>query len=137
MSEKMKLSVDTGSITVELEDKNGNVIGEFEFVPTDTDILKRFDAVVDAMNNLQLGDNPTAEAIIQASDAVREQFDYLLGGKVSDGIFAKCGPFTTVKSGNFFFEEVLEGIGNLIESTTKQRINKKLSKARKAAAKYQ
>ena len=137
MSEKMKLAVDTGSITVELEDKNGNVIGEFEFVPTDTDILKRFDAVVDAMNNLQLGDNPTAEAIIQASDAVREQFDYLLGGKVSDGIFAKCGPFTTVKSGNFFFEEVLEGIGNLIESTTKQRINKKLSKARKAAAKYQ
>jgi hypothetical protein len=137
MSEKMKLSVDTGSITVELEDKNGNVIGEFEFVPTDTDILKRFDAVVDAMNNLQMGDNPTAEAIVQASDTVREQFDYLLGGKVSDGIFAKCGPFTTVKSGNFFFEEVLEGIGNLIESTTKQRINKKLSKARKAAAKYQ
>lgn len=137
MSEKMKLSVDTGSITVELEDKNGNVIGEFEFVPTDTDILKRFDAVVDAMNNLQMGDNPTAEAIIQTSDTVREQFDYLLSGKVSDGIFAKCGPFTTVKSGNFFFEEVLEGIGNLIESTTKQRINKKLSKARKAAAKYQ
>lgn len=137
MSEKMKLSVDTGSITVELEDKNGNVIGEFEFVPTDTDILKRFDAVVDAMNNLQMGDNPTAEAIVQTSDTVREQFDYLLGGKVSDGIFAKCGPFTTVKSGNFFFEEVLEGIGNLIESTTKQRINKKLSKARKAAAKYQ
>ena len=137
MSEKMKLSVDTGSITVELEDKNGNVIGEFEFVPTDTDILKRFDAVVDAMNNLQMGDNPTADAIIQASDTVREQFDYLLGGKVSGGIFAKCGPFTTVKSGNFFFEEVLEGIGGLIESTTKQRINKKLSKARKAAAKYQ
>ena len=137
MSEKMKLSVDTGSITVELEDKNGNVIGEFEFVPTDTDILKRFDAVVDAMNNLQLGENPAAEAIVQASDTVREQFDYLLGGKVSDGIFAKCGPFTTVKSGNFFFEEVLEGVGNLIESTTKQRINKKLSKARKAAAKYQ
>lgn len=137
MSEKMKLAVDTGSITVELEDKNGNVIGDFEFVPTDTDILKRFDAVVDAMNNLQMGDNPTAEAIIQASDTVREQFDYLLGGKVSDGIFAKCGPFTTVKSGNFFFEEVLEGIGGLIESTTKQRISKKLSKARKAAAKYQ
>ena len=137
MSEKMKLSVDTGSITVELEDKNGNVIGEFEFVPTDTDILKRFDAVVDAMNNLQTGDNPTAEAIVQASDTVREQFDYLLGGKVSDGIFSKCGPFTTVRSGSFFFEEVLEGIGNLIESTTKQRINKKLSKARKAAAKYQ
>ena len=137
MSEKMKLAVDTGSITVELEDKNGSVIGEFEFVPTDTDILKRFDAVVDAMNNLHIGDNPEAEAIIQASDTVREQCDYLLGGKVSDGIFAKCGPFTTVRSGSFFFEEVLEGIGNLVESTTKQRINKKLSKARKAAAKYQ
>lgn len=137
MSEKMKLAVDTGSITVELEDKNGNVIGEFEFVPNDSDILKRFDAVVEAMNNMQFGDSPTAEAVAQASNAVREQFDFLLGGKVSEGIFAKCGPFTVVKSGNFFFEEVLEGIGGLIESTTKQRINKKLAKARKAAAKYQ
>lgn len=137
MSEKMKLSVDTGSINVELEDKNGNIIGEFEFVPTDSDILKRFEAVVDVFNGMAFGDEPDTETINRAADTVREQFDYLLGGPVSAGIFAKCGPFTVVKSGNFFFEEVLEGVGGLIESATKQRINKKLAKARKAAAKYQ
>lgn len=137
MSEKMKLSVDTGSINVELEDKNGNIIGEFEFVPTDSDILKRFEAVVNVFNGMSFGDEPDTETINRAADTVREQFDYLLGGPVSVGIFAKCGPFTVVKSGNFFFEEVLEGVGGLIESATKQRINKKLAKARKAAAKYQ
>lgn len=137
MSEKMKLSVDTGSINVELEDKNGNIIGEFEFVPTDSDILKRFEAVVDVFNGMAFGDEPDTETINRAADTVREQFDYLLGGPVSVGIFTKCGPFTVVKSGNFFFEEVLEGVGGLIESATKQRINKKLAKARKAAAKYQ
>lgn len=137
MSEKMKLSVDTGSINVELEDKNGNIIGEFEFVPTDSDILKRFEAVVDVFNGMAFGDEPDTETINRAADTVREQFDYLLGGPVSVGIFTKCGPFTVVKSGNFFFEEVLEGVGGLIESATKQRINKKLAKARKTAAKYQ
>lgn len=138
MSEAMKLKVDTGAVAVTLEDTNGNQIGSFEFIPTDSDILKRFDSVVDALNGLSFeSDNPDAESINRAADTVREQFDYLLAGPVSAGIFGKCGPFTVVKSGDFFFEEVLEGIGGIIESKTKQRIEKKLAKARKAASKYQ
>lgn len=137
MSETMKLKVDTGSVTVVLEDAGGKQIGEFEFIPTDSDILRRFDATVDVLNGMNFGSEPDADAINRAADTVREQFDYLLGGPVSAGIFAKCGPFTVVKSGDFFFETVLEGIGNLIEAKTKQRIEKKLAKARKAASKYQ
>lgn len=136
MSETLKLKVDTGAVTVDLEDANGNQIGTFEFVPTDSDILKRFDAVVDVLNAIDLNNSPDAAAINRAADTVKEQFDFLLCGPVSAGIFAKCGPFTVVNSGDFYFEAVLEGVGNIIESKTKQRIDKKLAKARKAAAKY-
>ena len=40
--EKLTLKVDTGAVTVDVENENGKKIGEFEFVPTDTDIVNRY-----------------------------------------------------------------------------------------------
>ena len=39
--EKLTLKVDTGAVTVDVENENGMKIGEFEFVPTDTDMKMR------------------------------------------------------------------------------------------------
>ena len=47
--EVMTLSVDTGSVLINVDDK-GEVIGQFRFNPSDLDILRRYEAVVDAMN---------------------------------------------------------------------------------------
>ncbi len=137
MAETMKLTVETGAVTVEVEDEHGRAMGSFEFNPADSNIFKRYGAVVDFFNSVTLEDGGTEEQQMERMNALADdiggQFDYLLNGNVAAGIFEKCGPLTVTKNGDFFFEQVLEGIGALIEKTTKQRLEKKLAKARRAA----
>ncbi len=140
MADVMKLQVETGAVTVEVQDERGQVIGSFDFNPTDSNILKRYGAAVDFFNSLSYdgtgSDEQQLEAMNKLADDIAGQFDLLLGGHVSEGIFAKCGPLTVTKNGDFFFEKVLEGIGSLIEQTTKKRLDKKLARINKATAGY-
>lgn len=135
--EKLTLKVDTGAVTVDVENENGMKIGEFEFVPTDTDIVNRYGSVVEFFNNVSFNENEGNEEIVKKfSSQIREQFDHLFNYPVSDSIFSKCGPLTPVQNGDFFFEVVLDGIRSIIEKVTNERIEKKMKKIRKATAKY-
>lgn len=135
--EKLTLKVNTGAVTVDVENENGKKIGEFEFVPTDTDIINRYGAVVDFFNYVTFDENePNEELVKRFSSQIREQFDYLFNYPVSESIFTKCGPLTPTQDGDFFFEKVLDGIRALIEKVTNERVEKKMKKIRKATAKY-
>lgn len=135
--EKLTLKVDTGAVTVDVENENGKKIGEFEFVPTDTDIVNRYGSVVEFFNNVSFNENEGNEEIVKKfSSQIRDQFDYLFKNPVSDSIFSKCGPLTPVQNGDFFFEVVLDGIRGIIEKVTNERVEKKMKKIRKATAKY-
>ena len=140
MSESMKLRVETGAVSVDVEDERGEKLGSFDFNPSDSNILKRYGAVVDFFNGVTVDETQDEEQQLQQmnklADDIAGQFDYLLGYEVSEGIFGRCGPLTVTKSGDFFFEQVLTGIGSLIEQVTKKRLDKKLAKIRKATAKY-
>ena len=133
--EVMTLSVDTGSVLINVDDK-GEVIGQFRFNPSDLDILRRYEAVVDAMNAIVIPEDAGADDMLRVSDEIKKQFDFLLNYNVSDGIFAKCNPFSMTAGGDFYFESVLDGIAGLIEKVTNQRIEKKRKKIEKATAKY-
>ena len=138
MADVMKLHVETGAIEVEVEDERGEKLGAFRFNPADSNILKRYGAVVDFFNAVVLDEKASAEEQLrqmnQLADGIAGQFDYLLGYDVSEGLFGQCGPLTVTKNGDFFFEQVLEGVGGLIEQVTKKRLDKKLAKIKKAAA---
>lgn len=143
---KYTLEVDTGLIEVELKDVTGKVLGSFEFSPTDSDIVNRYKDVVKAFNevkapegllNGEATDEETDAFQIGFSDMVREQLDYLLGHKVSDSIFGMCGPLTLLENGEFYYEHVVEGIGNLIAQVVEERIDEKLEKVKSATAKYE
>ncbi len=139
MAEVMKLKVETGAVTVEVEDERGKVIGSFDFNPADSNILKRYGAVVDFFNTqIAQRENATDEEKLDALNAlaadIEGQFDFLLGYKVSDGLFGACGPLTVTKNGDFYFEQVLEKIGGLVEQVTQKRLDKKLAKINKAVA---
>ena len=133
--EVMTLSVDTGSVLINVDDK-GEVIGQFRFNPSDLDILRRYEEVVDAMNAIVIPEDAGADDMLRVSDEIKKQFDFLLNYNVSDGIFAKCNPFSMTADGDFYFESVLDGIAGLIEKVTNQRIEKKRKKIEKATAKY-
>lgn len=135
--EKLTLKVDTGAVTVDVENENGKKIGEFEFIPTDTDIVNRYGSVVEFFNNVSFNENEGNEEIVKKfSSQIRDQFDHLFNYPVSDSIFSKCGPLTPVQNGDFFFDVVLDGIRGIIENVTNERVEKKMKKIRKATAKY-
>lgn len=135
--EKLTLKVNTGAVTVDVENESGKKIGEFEFVPTDTDIVNRYGSVVEFFNNVSFDESEKDEEIVKKfSGEIREQFDHLFNYPVSDSIFSKCGPLTPVQNGDFFFEVVLDGIRGIIEKVTNERVEKKMKKIRKATAKY-
>lgn len=131
---KIVLDVDTGSVIVEIRDK-GETIGEFKFNPNDADIIKRFESVSVALEKLEIPES-SEEAIFMVSDEIKKQFDYLLNYNVSENIFCKCNPLTLTASGDFYCENVLEKIANIIEHETDQRIKKKKAKIKKATKKY-
>ena len=136
----MNLSVNTGAIKVAVTNENGTQIGEFEFSPLDYNIVRRYGKVVDFFNSVEFADGLTDEEQLaetsKLSDNICEQFDYLLGYKVSAGIFGHCSPLTVIQNGDFYFMNVLEGIAGLIENVMRERVEKKLKKVEKATAKY-
>lgn len=140
MAENMKLTVNTGAVVIDLEDEKGRKLGQFDFVPTDSNILDRYEKVVEFFNSTKFQDGLTEEQSEQEIknyvQAVREQFDFLFDYPVSQEIFSHCGPLTVVASGDLFFETVLEGIAGLIEKVLDQRIKKKLNKIKKVTGKY-
>lgn len=135
MAENLKLSLDTGSVLIDIDDK-GEIIGSFRFNPNDIDILRRYETVSEFLEGVSIGDNPTPEEILKLSDDIKAQMNYLLNYNVSDDIFAKCNPFTITADGSFFIEQVLDGITQIIEQVTKQRVKTKTAKIKKATAKY-
>lgn len=138
MSEAMKLKVDTGAVTVEVENEKGQVVGTFEFNPADSNILRRYGAVVDFFDGLAARDGSDQEdqvaAMNELCDGICRQFDYLLGYPVSEGLFKQCGPLSVMRGGEFFFEQVLDGLGGIIEKVTAQRLDKKMKRISKAVA---
>lgn len=140
MAETMKLTVATGAVTIDVIDERGKKIGEFDFNPTDSNIFRRYGAVVDFFNSIKLPEGLTEEQMLdevnKLADEILQQINYLLGYQAADGIFCNCGPLTVTPSGDFFYESVLDGIGGLIEKTTKKRMDKKLARIRKATEKY-
>lgn len=139
MAETLKLQVETGVVTVEVEDEHGRSIGQFDFNPSDSNILKRYGAVVDRFSAMDLDteamtEQERAQAVDGICDQIREQFDYLMGYDVSEGLFGRCGPLTVTKDGSFYFEKVLDSLGGLIEKVMKKRLDRKLARIRKAAA---
>lgn len=134
--EKLKLVVDTGAITVAIVDKNGNELGEFEFIPTDFDIIDRYENTMKYFRDRKIEDSDEFEFAKNFSNEIKEQIDILLNSEASSSLFAKCSPLTPLADGTLYFENVLEQIGTLVEKTTKKRLENSMAKIEKATEKY-
>ena len=132
----MTLKVNTGSMLVKLEDERGEYIGEFVFSPTDTDIVSRYKEVTKYFSGFEVPEEPSLEWLQEKSAEIREQVDLLFARKVSDGIFNACGPFTVLANGDFYIEDVLGKIADLIGQVFNKRVDEKIKKIRRATSKY-
>lgn len=133
--EKIQLTTDDGSVEVEVVNKLGDVLGTFHYNPTDLDIIKRYEKVVDNLTSIDFkNDDFNEDEFFSLSNVIKEQFNYLLNGDVSETLFAKCNPFTPIADGQFYFADLLTKISDLNSKFFDKRINP--DKVNKALAKY-
>ena len=134
--EELRRKVKTGALNVVLTNEDDTEIGRFSFNPVDLNIIRRYEEVVANFEKMEVPEDATEKDILELSDRLEEQIDYLLNSKASKSVFAICNPLTLTESGDFFIENIIVEIADVIEQVTDQRIKKKQAKIKRATSKY-
>ena len=134
--EELRRKVKTGALNVVLTNEDDTEIGRFSFNPVDLNIIRRYEEVVANLEKMEVSEDATEKDILELSDRLEEQIDYLLNSKASKSVFAICNPLTLTESGDFFIENIIVEIADVIEQVTDQRIKKKQAKIKRATSKY-
>ena len=132
--------VDSGLCTYDIKDKEGRLLGQFTFNPSDTDIVKRHEKVVSAFEKMEIPDmneGNLAKGLEKMDLFICEQINYLLDSEdAAESFFSIMGPLSPLASGQFFVESVLDAIGQAIQMETGERVKKISGKIRKHTSKY-
>lgn len=140
MANKKEVIVDSGLCTYDIKDKEGRLLGQFTFNPSDTDIVKRHEKVVSAFEKMEIPDmngENLVKGLEKIDSFIYEQINYLLDSKeVAESFFSIMGPLSPLASGQFFVESVLDAIGQAIQNETGERVKKISGKIRKHTSKY-
>lgn len=127
--------IDDGSKVYNIKNKQGKMLGRFEFRPSDTNIVNRYDEVVDYFNNFTVPEK-TDQALKAAEKEITEKMSYLIGGNAEDAFFSIMGPFSALASGELFVENVLGAISKVIEKEMDVRTKRVQRRMNKYVAKY-
>lgn len=127
--------IDDGSKVYNIKNKQGKLLGRFEFRPSDTNIVKRYEEVVNFFNNFTVPED-TEQAIQTAEKEMTDKMSYLIGGDAGEAFFTIMGPFSALASGELFIENVLSAIAKVIEKELSVRTKKVQSRMNKYVAKY-
>lgn len=122
--EELRRKVKTGALNVVLTNEDDAEIGRFSFNPVDLNIIRRYEEVVANLEKMEVPEDATEKDILELSDRLEEQIDYLLNSKASKSVFAICNPLTLTESGDFFIENIIVEIADVIEQVTDQRIKR-------------
>lgn len=137
-----KIIIDDGLKTYDIENKDGKLLGQFSFNPSDTNIIHRHAEVVEALEKLEteisakVDKNNLDESFKAFESIVFEKINYLLNADVAENFFSIMGPFTPLASGQYFIETVIDAIGQAISAEIGARVKKINSKIQKHTSKY-
>lgn len=120
----------------EFLDSDGGILFTLRFNP-DLDIARRYEKTVDFLNNMFDGqDEKDVDAFFAKSDELKEQLNEMFGSDISTPIFSVMNPFTPLENGKFYVEEIIEKLGQIVESELDVRVKKVQSRQSKYTAKY-
>lgn len=129
--------IDDGIKVYNIKNLRGKPLGTFEFRPADTNIVNRYEEVVDFFNNLSIPESENAEGTVkEVEKKVVEKMDYLIGGDSKAAFFSIMGAFSVLASGELFFENVLGAVAKVIEREFSVRTKKLQRRMNKYVAKY-
>lgn len=131
--------IDDGKQTYNIKNQNGELLGSFRMNPADMSILERFKSVENVLENIteHVDMNKDFEEVEREMSAiVREQINYLFDCDCADVLFGITSPFTIMKNGEFFLEQVINVIGTAVNADLKHRSTKIDEKIGKYTKKY-
>lgn len=134
-----KIVINDGYKTYDIENQHGEVLGQFSFNPSDTNIVKRHAEVIKSLEVIafpQNADKDLENALNEVEKIVYEKINYLFGADVAKDFFSIMGPFSPTENGQFFIESVIDAIGQAIQIETGKRVDKIKGKIRKHTSKY-
>ena len=133
-----KIVIDDGRKEYTIENKFGEELGRFSLNPSDTNMVKRYDEVVEDFARLDdmIKEDNLIESMKEAEKYITDKLDYILGYKVANSFFSVMGAFTPLASGKLYIETVLEAIGGVISSETGARVKKLTTNMSKYTRKY-
>lgn len=131
--EEFKVGVNTGAVKAVFDDENGEVIGEVKFIPTDFGIVSRLKETQKRLEKIEVTED--YDGCEKIAEEIKAAIGYLVNASVDD-LFGKCNPLTSTSDGRFFFEVVVEGIGNIIEQMFEKRVTTRKERIDKAMEKY-
>lgn len=122
---------------IEIVSSDGKVTGGFYWNPSDLDIVKRCEKVMDFFGNIEVPEkNNESDTLFALSDTIKEQFDYLISPGASESLFKYCNPLSPREDGSLYAEYVLGQIVTFIDSELGVRMKKTTAKIEQYTAGY-
>lgn len=128
--------VDDGTEEIPIFNKSHQEVGKITFVPTDLNIIDRFNETVGKIESIAGrlekasisadGEGETGsddEILKNVEKELFEKVNYILGGDFAEAFFGKVNPFSPTKSGKFYFENALNSLGVFINNRFNKSIN--------------
>lgn len=136
-----QIIIDDGLKTYELVNKDKKVLGKISFNPTDVNIAKRYEEVVEQFEKLDININTEdpeeiTKELKKVDEIIYEKVDYLVDADVADTLFSIMGPYSLMSSGQFYIEYIMEVIGKIISQETGVRVKKMTKRIQKHTNKY-
>ena len=106
----MELNIDRGLKSYDVKDPDGTVTGTVRFNPSDPGFVGRWqqaEAKIESyrqkINEMQVSGTPEIDqwpVLMEASDAIKQAFDYAFGAPVSEVFFGGASAFAMTESGH-------------------------------------
>lgn len=129
-----QIVLDLGVKTFEIRDPDGTVTGTVRFNPSDPGFAGRWqqaEAKIEGyqqqITEMQASGTPEIDqwpVLMEASDAIKQAFDYAFGAPVSAAFFGGASAFAMTESGRMVLENVLEGVYPIIEKALDRAASK-------------
>lgn len=122
---------------IEIVNSQKEVTGGFWWNPSDLDIVKRCEKVMEFFEHMESPkEESSTDALFALSDAIKKQFDYLISPGASDTLFKHANPLSPREDGSLFAEYVLSQIVKFIEQELDVRMRKTTAKIDQYTAQY-
>ena len=129
---------DTGIITFNFRDADGNVFASCRVNPTDVGIMARAEEVSAYFNERQKSapDLASGSALKAYNDEIEEKINYMLGYDASSELFREITATTVSPDGEIFAFAVLDTITEKLAPEIEKRRAKMQERVAKYTAKY-